>query len=134
MNGHLTLSAAIPYAAAYQIGYDLNVHETTVRIWCRAPETDEEMSSGRRSPYDRFCDLVSAVYRSDKEFGPLGARRIVMAAVAHLDNLESEAEQPAQPPGRHELEEKLRRAEMEIAQIKAELRAQRRHKSEAVKR
>src|SRR5690349_12884608 len=93
MNGHLTLRAAIPHAAADQIGYDLNVHGSTVRKWCREPETDEEMGSGRRSPYDRACDLISAVYRCDPELGPQGARQIVMGLVAHLDDLESDSEQ-----------------------------------------
>ena len=132
MNGHLTLRAAIPYGAAYDIGYDLNVHETTVRKWCREPETDEEMGSGRRSPLDRFCDLLSATYRSDKKLGPPGARQILMHAVRHLDNLESDADEQ-RSIGPHELEERLRRAETELAEVKAQLGAQQREKLQAVK-
>lgn len=78
------------------------------------------MGSGRRSPLDRACDLVSAVFRSDPELGPTGAKRIVQHIIAHLDKLEADASQRRQP-GPHELEEKLRRAEMELAEIKAGL-------------
>jgi hypothetical protein len=133
MNGHLTLRAAIPHAAADAIGYDMSVLGSTVRKWCREAETDEEMGSGRRSPLDRLCDLVSAVFRSDKELGPPGARRIVRHVITHLDRLESDADQGRQPIGPHELEEKLRRAEMELAEIKADLNEQRREKLQAVK-
>jgi hypothetical protein len=133
MHGHLTLRAAIPHAAADQIGYDLNVIGDTVRKWCRAPETDKEMASGRRSPFDRLCDLISAVYRCDPTLGPQGARLIVMGIVSHLDDLESDAEQRRQPLEPGELEKKLERAEIALAEIRSELRAQRREKLQAVK-
>ena len=134
MNGYLTLRAAIPHAAAGQIGYDLNVVASTVHKWCRPPETDKEMASGRRSPFDRACDLISAVYRCDPTLGPQGARLIVMGIVSHLDDLESDAEQRRQPLEPVELEKKLERAEMALAEIRSELRAHRRDKAQAVKR
>jgi hypothetical protein len=133
MNGHLTLAAAIPHGAAKRIGYDLNVHETTVHKWCREPETDDEMASGRRSPYDRACDLITAVYRCDPQLGPDGARRIVMGIVSHLDDLESDAEERRQPLEPGELEKKLERAEIALAEIRSELRAQRREKLQPVR-
>jgi hypothetical protein len=133
MNGHLTLRAAIPHGCADEIGYDLNVIGDTVRKWCRPPETDEEASSGRRSPYDRACDLISAVYRCDPALGPQGARLIVMGIVSHLDDLESDTEQRRQPLEPVELEKKLERAEMALAEIRSELRAQRREKLQAVR-
>ena len=126
MNGYLTLRAAIPHGAAKDIGYELNAHETTIHKWCREPETDEEMGSGRRSPFDRVCDLISAVYRCDATLGPQGARLIVMGIVSHLDDLESDAEQRRQPLEPAELEKKLERAEIALAEIRSDLRAQRR--------
>lgn len=129
MNGYLTLRAAVPHAAAEEIGYDLNVVGDTVRKWCRKPETDEEMASGRRSPFDRFCDLVSAVYRCDPVLGPQGARLLVMGIVSHLDDLESDAERRREPLAPAELEKKLERAEIALAEIRSELRAQRREKA-----
>jgi hypothetical protein len=133
MNGHLTLRDAIPHGAADSIGYDLNVIGATVRKWCRAPETDKDMASGRRSPYDRLCDLISAVYRCDPQLGPQGARQIVMGIVAHLDDLESDAEQRRQPLEPSELEKKVQRAEIALAEIRSELRARGREKLKAIK-
>jgi hypothetical protein len=133
MNGHLTMRAAIPPAVADKIGYDLNVLGSTVRKWCREPETDEEMGSGRRSPLDRAADLITAVFRSDNELGPPGARRIVRHLVAHLDDLESEANEKRESVGTHELEEIVRRAEMDLARVKAQLGTQQHEKLQAVK-
>lgn len=133
MNGHLTLREAIPHGTADAIGYDLNVIGATVRKWCRAPETDKDMASGRRSPFDRVCDLISAVYRCDPDLGPQGARQIVMGIVSHLDDLESDAEQRRQPAESAELEKKLERVEIALAEIRSALRAQRRDKRQAVR-
>ena len=130
MDGHLTLRMAIPHAAAGQIGYDMNVHWSTVRKWCREPETDEGRGSGRRSPLDRVCDLITAVFRVDRQ----GARLIAKHVVAHLDDLEFEAEQTRQPLEPRELEEKVECAEMALAEIKTELRARRREKLQGAKK
>lgn len=133
MDGYLTLKTAIPRAAADQVGYDMGVIGDTVRKWCREPGTDEDAATGRRSPLDRVCDLITSVYRVDKELGPPGARQIVGHIVAHLDDLETDSGQVRQPLSERELEEKLEEAERSIAAIKAELRARRRNKFQAIK-
>lgn len=83
MNGFLTLEEAIRKNDAEQVAYLLRVSPTIVRAWRREPETEEGSATGRRSPLDRVCDLVDAVFLVN----PQGADLIVEHVRAHLESL-----------------------------------------------
>jgi hypothetical protein len=130
MDGYLTLMHAIPRgygdAVAYKMG---GVVGATVRKWCREPGTDKDASTGKRSPLDRVCDLISAVF---DEVGEEEAELIVDHVRGHLANLKAKSERRA--PGLNQLEEKVQTAQMLISEISNDLRARRRDKTQAVKR
>ena len=130
MDGYLTLRTAIPRAAADAIAYALGVHGNTVRTWCREPGTDDDAATGRRSPLDRVCDLIDAVFDLD-EVGEENAELIVDHIRGHLETLKAGRSRRA--PEVRELEEKVQKAQLLITEISNDLRASRREKLQAVK-
>lgn len=91
MNGFVTLEEAIRREEAEQVAYFLGVSATVVRAWRREPETEEGSATGRRSPLDRACDLIDAVYRVNPE----GADLIFEHIRTHLQSLKDERSRPA---------------------------------------
>lgn len=91
MNGFETLEDAIRREEAEQVAYFLGVSATVVRAWRREPETDEGSATGRRSPLDRVCDLIDAVYRVNPE----GADLIFEHIRSHLESLKAARSRPA---------------------------------------
>jgi hypothetical protein len=127
MNGWRTLEAAIPRADSDRIAYLLSLHANTVRTWRREPETDDDANTGRRSPLDRVCDLITAVFLSN----PQGAELIVEHVRAHLESLkESQGPRPLEP---HEIERKAQEAHLLITQVLDQLRAVKKEKLQMVK-
>lgn len=102
MNGFLTLERAIRRDEAEQVAYFLGQSATVVRAWRREPETEEGSATGRRSPLDRVCDLVTAVFLVNPE----GADLIVEHVRAHLESLKLAQHRP----------------EVDVAQLKDQLR------------
>src|SRR5262245_60300665 len=128
MDGYLTLTQAIPRGKRDAIAYEMGVVGATVRAWCREPGTDEDASTGRRSPLDRVCDLITAVF---DEIAEENAELIVDHVKSHLAHLKAKRERRAPEMG--QLEEKLQSAQMLISEISNDLRAQRREKNQRVK-
>jgi hypothetical protein len=91
MNGFSTLEEAIRREEAEQVAYFLGVSATVVRAWRREPETEEGSATGRRSPLDRACDLIDAVYRVNPE----GADLIFEHIRSHLESLKAARSRPA---------------------------------------
>ncbi len=79
-----TLRRAIPDRAAKAVAFRLNVSADHVRRWRREPLSDDApLSSGQRSPVDRVCDLLDAVFL----VSPSGAAYIVDHVAAHHQSL-----------------------------------------------
>jgi hypothetical protein len=124
MDGYLTLKAAIPHGAADAIGYDMGVLGDTVRKWCREPGTDEDAGTGRRSPLDRVCDLITAVLKHDEP----GAEMIADHVRSHLENEKARKNKNRQPLEDLELERKVQQGQVLLAEVKDELLVRRRQK------
>src|SRR5262245_48304405 len=131
MDGYLTLMRAIPRGERDEIAYKMGVVGATVRAWCREPGTDEDASTGRRSPLDRVCDLMAAVFDIE-DGGEEYAELIADHVQSYLAYLKAKGKRKA--PELSQLEEKLQSAQMLISEISNDLRAQRRDKAQAVKR
>jgi hypothetical protein len=128
MDGFLTLKQAIPRGEADEVAYRMGVVGATVRAWCREPGTDDDANTGKRSPLDRVCDLITAVCEEvDLEHG----RLIVEHVKGHFANQEAKAERKT--PISAELQEKVDSAQLLLSQISNDLRAQRREKLQAVR-
>lgn len=126
MDGYLTLQRAIPRGAAEEIAYRMGgVTAWTVRAWCREPASDDDAATGRRSPLDRVCDLIDAVFELE-ENGEENAELIVDHVRDYLDYLKAKRERKTLPAA--ELEAKLQSAQMLISEISNDLRARRRDK------
>lgn len=86
MTGFETLSKAIERGDAESVADFLNVHPDEVRRWRREPESSEQpTTTGRRSPLDRGCDLITAVFLANPE----GAELIVEHFRSHLARLQA---------------------------------------------
>jgi hypothetical protein len=82
--GWTTLRRAIPDGVAKAVASRLHVCADHVRRWRREPLSDDApLSSGQRSPLDRLCDLLDAVFLSY----PVGAALIVEHVRDHYDQL-----------------------------------------------
>jgi hypothetical protein len=85
MTGFETLSKAIERGDAESVADFLNVHPDEVRRWRPEPESGEQpTATGRRSPLDRGCDLITAVFITNPE----GAELIVEHFRSHLEQLQ----------------------------------------------
>ena len=74
MQSWKVLEIAIPRGLADRIGQALHLTGDYVRRWRREPLSDDApLASGQRSPLDRFCDLLDAVFLTN----PPGAEFIV---------------------------------------------------------
>ena len=63
MDAWQTLKAAIPDGTAKAVALRYGVTADHLRRWRREPLSDEApLASGQRSPLDRVCDLVDAVF------------------------------------------------------------------------
>jgi hypothetical protein len=127
MDGWRTLELAIPRDDSNRVAYLMGVHGNTVRTWRREPESDEECGTGRRSPLDRICDLISAVYRSN----PQGAELIVEHIRAYLVDLKTAHDRKPTEP--QQLAEQVRQAMLLLTGVSDELRADRKNKLQVVK-
>jgi hypothetical protein len=128
MDGYLTIKQAIPRGDRDAVAYKMGVVGATVCAWAREPGTDEDASTGRRSPLDRVCDLITAVFEEvDEEHAELIADHVK----SHLAHLKAKRERRALELG--QLEEKLQSAQILISEISNDLRANRREKLQAVK-
>lgn len=128
MDAYLTLKQAIPRGEADAVAYKMGVVGATVRTWCREPGTDDDANTGKRSPLDRVCDLITAVCEEvDVEHAELIAAHVQ----GHLAN--EKAKRNRHAPRLEELEEKARSAQMLISEISNDLSAKRREKLQAVK-
>jgi hypothetical protein len=128
MDAYLTLKKAIPRGEADAVAYKMGVVGATVRNWCREPGSDDDASTGKRSPLDRVCDLITAVFEEvDEEHAEL----IKDHVDGHLESLKAKKQRRA--PMTAELEEKLQSAQLLISEISNDLRAQRREKFQAVR-
>lgn len=127
MDAFETLEKAIRRTDAEQVARMIGEHPESVRRWRREPETGEGTGTGRRSPLDRLCDLITAVF----VVNPSGADLIVEHIRAHLESLKIAQGRKLSEPG--ELEEKLRYAQMLMTEVSDELRANRSEKLKAVK-
>lgn len=86
MSGFETLEQAIPRRASEPVADFLGVHPDEVRRWRREPEsTEQPTATGRRSPLDRGCDLITAVFLENPE----GAELIVEHFRSHLARLQA---------------------------------------------
>ncbi len=86
MTGFETLERAIPRGSAEAVAGFLGVHSDEVRRWRREPTSDEQpQATGRRSPLDRGCDLITAVFLES----PNGAELIVEHFRSHLARLKA---------------------------------------------
>lgn len=86
MTGFETLETAIPRGSAESVADFLGVHPDEVRRWRREPESSEQpLATGRRSPLDRGCDLISSVFLENPE----GAELIVEHFRSHLARLKA---------------------------------------------
>lgn len=86
MSGFETLEQAIPRGDSDAIADFLGVHSDEVRRWRREPVSDEQpTATGRRSPLDRGCDLITAVFLTN----PDGAELIVEHFRSHLARLQA---------------------------------------------
>lgn len=82
--GWKTLQRAIPDGMAKAVAHRLSVSADHVRRWRRKPLSDEApLSTGQRSILDRTCDLVDAVWLTNK----LGAALIVEHVRHHYEEL-----------------------------------------------
>jgi hypothetical protein len=82
--GWITLRRAIPDGTAKAVALRLHLHPDHVRRWRREPLSDDApLSSGQRSPLDRVCDLIDAVFLSN----PVGPAYIVEHVRRHYDAL-----------------------------------------------
>lgn len=129
MDGYLTLKQAIPRGERDAIAYKMGVVGATVCAWCREPGTDEDANTGKRSPLDRVCDLISAVF---DEIGEENAELIVGHVQGHLAHLKAKSQRRA--PISVELQQKVDSAQLLLSEISNDLRAQRREKLQAVER
>lgn len=129
MDGYLTLKQAIPRGYADAVAYKMGVVGATVRSWCREPGTDEDANTGKRSPLDRFNDLVTALC---EEVSVEAAELVVECAKGHLASEKAKRERRA--PISVELQQKVDSAQLLLSEISNDLRAQRREKLQAVKR
>lgn len=78
------LEKAIPRGAAERVAQALHVTADYVRRWRREPTSDEApLASGQRSPLDRVCDLIDAIFLAN----PQGACLIVEHVRAHYNAL-----------------------------------------------
>jgi hypothetical protein len=106
----------------------MGVVGATVRTWCREPGSDDDANTGKRSPLDRVCDLIAAVFEEvDEEHAEL----IVDHVVGYLANLKAKRQRGA--PNLAKLEEELQSAQMLLSKISNDVRANRREKLQAVK-
>jgi len=86
MTGFETMEQAIPRGSAESVASFLGVHPDEVRRWRREPESNEQpLATGRRSPLDRGCDLITAVFLENPE----GAELIVEHFRSHLARLKA---------------------------------------------
>lgn len=127
MDAFETLEKAIRRLDAEHIARMVGEHAETVRRWRREPESDQGTGTGRRSPLDRVCDLITAVF----VIHPQGADLIVEHVRAHLGALKAAQGRKSCEPA--ELEEKLRYAQMLMTEVSDELRARSNEKLKAVK-
>jgi len=129
MDGYLTLKRAIPPGYPDAVAYRMaGIVGATVRNWRREPGTDDDANTGKRSPLDRVCDLITAVFEEvDEEHAEL----IVDHVVGHLANLKAKRQRGA--PNLAKLEEELQSAQMLLSKISNDVRAQRREKLQAVR-
>lgn len=82
--GWKTLRRAMPDRAVKGIALRLHVHPDHARRWRREPLSDETpLSSGQRSPLDRTCDLIDAIFLTH----PAGAALIVEHVKSHYEQL-----------------------------------------------
>lgn len=74
------LENSIPRGAAERIANILNCSTDYVRRWRREPLSDESpAASGQRSPLDRVCDLIDAIFLVN----PKGAAPVVEFVINH---------------------------------------------------
>lgn len=86
MTGFETLEKAILRGSAESVADFLGVHPDEVRRWRREPESNEQpLATGRRSPLDCGCDLITAVFLENPE----GAELIVEHFRSHLARLKA---------------------------------------------
>lgn len=84
MDGWEILKRAIPHGAAKAVALRIGVTANHVRRWMREPLSDEApVGTGQRSPLDRVCDLVDAVFLVN----PAGAAFIVDHVAGHHHQL-----------------------------------------------
>lgn len=84
MRSYEVLEKAIPRGLAERIGDLLHVSADYVRRWRREPLSDDAPTgSGQRSPLDRVCDLIDAIFLAN----PQGACLIVHHVKEHYDQL-----------------------------------------------
>jgi hypothetical protein len=122
MDGWRTLDAAIPRGLADRVADFLRIHPNTVRSWMREPQTDDDVSTGRRSPLDRSCELLTAIYLVN----PAGADLLLEHLRSHVESLK-ETQRP-RPLGPGELEEKIQQAQLLLQQLADEVRASKKEK------
>jgi transposase-like protein len=83
-----TLRSAIPSEVTSEVAKRFGVTADHVRRWMREPLSDEApLASGQRSPLDRFCDLLDAIFLSN----PLGTSLCVEYIREHHRRLISAA-------------------------------------------
>ena len=62
LDGWRTLSEAIPRGASGTLARAMGLSEDYIRRWRREPDEDTLSATGQRSPLDRVCDLMSAIF------------------------------------------------------------------------
>jgi hypothetical protein len=83
-DGWKTLRRAIPDGESKAVAHRLHLHEDHVRRWRRKPFSDDApLSNGQRSPLDRFCALLDAVFLSY----PTGAALLLSHVQNHHETL-----------------------------------------------
>jgi hypothetical protein len=127
MKAFLTLEQAIQRGEAEQVAYFLGESPDVVRRWKREPETEEGTATGRRSPLDRVCDLITAVFLTNPE----GADLIVEHVRAHLEMLKAVQSRPSIEI--EDLRAQVRDAQMLLTKVSDQLSAASANKLSVVK-
>lgn len=79
-----TLKRAIPDGESKAVAKRMHHHPDHVRRWRREPlSVDAPLSTGQRSPLDRCCDLLDAIFLSN----PIGAALVAEHVWGHYTKL-----------------------------------------------
>jgi hypothetical protein len=126
MNGYLALEKAVPRGQADRVAYFMGVSPDLVRRWLREPEYEEGTATGRRSPLDRLCDLITAVFIVN----PDGADLVVEHVRTHLEMLKSD-DQPSVDMS--EVKDELQQLHLLLTRLSDKVRAAEANKLSVVK-